>query len=124
MIPAGVFPPNPTELLGNERFVKLLKAVKDVFAYVIVDTPPIGRVIDAAVIAKVCDGTVLVLKSDGVTRSLAKTAAEQIRSSNENILGVVLNKVERKNQKGYYNKYYGSQKYEGYYGHSEETKNA
>ena len=40
------------------------------------------------------------------------------------VLGVVLNKVERKNQKGYYNKYYGSQKYEDYYGHNEETKNA
>lgn len=112
MIPAGVFPPNPTELLGNERFVKLLKAVKDVFAYVIVDTPPIGSVIDAAVIAKVCDGTVLVLKSDGVTRSLAKTAAEQIRSSNENILGVVLNKVDVK-ANGYYGKY-GKYKEYGY----------
>lgn len=84
MIPAGVFPTNPTELLGNERFEKLLKAVKDVFAYVIIDTPPIGVVIDAAVVAK--------------------SAVEQIKSSNSNILGVVLNKVDVKSN-GYYGKY-------------------
>lgn len=49
---------------------------------------------------------------------------DQLENSGVSVLGVVLNKVERKNQKGYYNKYYGSQKYEGYYGHNEETKNA
>lgn len=104
MIPAGVFPTNPTELLGNERFEKLLKAVKDVFTYVIVDTPPIGSVIDAAVVAKICDGTVLVLKSDRISRAAAKSAVEQIKSSNSNILGVVLNKVDVKST-GYYGKY-------------------
>lgn len=104
MIPAGVFPTNPTELLGNERFEKLLKAVKDVFAYVIIDTPPIGVVIDAAVVAKSCDGTVLVLKSDSASRAVAKSAVEQIKSSNSNILGVVLNKVDVKSN-GYYGKY-------------------
>ncbi len=104
MIPAGVFPTNPTELLSNDRFVKLLNAVKDVFTYVIVDTPPIGSVIDAAVVAKACDGTVLVLKSDAISRAEAKSAVEQIRSSNSNILGVVLNRVDVKSN-GYYGKY-------------------
>lgn len=104
MISAGVFPTNPTELLGNERFAKLIKAVKDVFTYVIIDTPPIGSVIDAAVIAKQCDGSVLVLKSDAISRSAAKSAVEQIQSSNPNILGIVLNKVDVK-ATSYYGKY-------------------
>ena len=112
MIPAGVFPTNPTELLGNERFSKLVQAVKDVFQYVIIDTPPIGNVIDAAVVAKKCDGTVLVVKSDAISRAAAKSAVEQIRSSNDNILGVVLNKVDVKST-GYYGKY-GKYKEYGY----------
>ena len=112
MIPAGVFPTNPTELLGNDRSSKLIQAVKDVFQYVIIDTPPIGNVIDAAVIAKKCDGTVLVIKSDAISRVEAKSAVEQIRSSNENILGVVLNKVDVKSN-GYYGKY-GKYKEYGY----------
>ena len=112
MIPAGVFPTNPTELLGNERFSKLVQAVKDVFQYVIIDTPPIGNVIDAAVVAKKCDGTVLVVKSDAISRAEAKSAVEQIRSSNDNILGVVLNKVDVKST-GYYGKY-GKYKEYGY----------
>lgn len=112
MIPAGVFPTNPTELLGNDRFSKLIQAVKDVFQYVIIDTPPIGNVIDAAVVAKKCDGTVLVVKSDAISRAEAKSAVEQIRSSNDNILGVVLNKVDVKSN-GYYGKY-GKYKEYGY----------
>lgn len=112
MILAGVFPTNPTELLGNDRFSKLIQAVKDVFQYVIIDTPPIGNVIDAAVVAKKCDGTVLVVKSDAISRAEAKSAVEQIRSSNDNILGVVLNKVDVKSN-GYYGKY-GKYKEYGY----------
>lgn len=113
IIPAGVLPTNPTELLGNERFGKLINAVKDVFQYIVVDTPPIGSVIDAAVVAKQCDGTVLVVKSDAISRAAAKSAVEQIQSSNKNILGVVLNKVNVKTS-GYYGKYGKYKDYAGY----------
>ncbi len=60
MIPTGVFPVNPTELLGNNRFETLIAAVRNTFEYIIIDTPPIGSVVDAAVIAKHCDGSILV----------------------------------------------------------------
>ena len=60
----------------------------------------------------------------GIVGMAAVNVKDQLENSGVSVLGVVLNKVERKNQKGYYNKYYGSQKYEGYYGHNEETKNA
>ena len=57
MIFAGPVPPNPSELLGGENFESLINKAKQLFDYVIVDTPPLGSVIDAAVAAKKCDGT-------------------------------------------------------------------
>lgn len=113
MIPTGVFPVNPTELLGNNRFETLIAAVRNTFEYIIIDTPPIGSVVDAAVIAKHCDGSILVLAEDKASRMEARRAVEQMRTANPNILGVVLNKVEisrgsyyAKNYKNYYQKNY------------------
>ena len=59
MIFAGPVPPNPSELVGNDRFVKMVEEARATFDMIIIDTPPIGSVIDAAVISKVCDGGIL-----------------------------------------------------------------
>ena len=55
MIFAGPVPPNPSELVGNDRFAKMVEEARATFDMIIIDTPPIGSVIDAAVISKVCD---------------------------------------------------------------------
>ena len=110
MIPVGKFPSNPTELFTKERFDKLLEELKKVFDYVIIDTPPLGSVIDAAIIAKKCDASMLVIASDRTSRTFVKSVVAQLRTANPNFLGVVLNKVDVKSR-GYYGKRYG-----GYYG--------
>ena len=56
MIFAGPVPPNPSELVGNDRFAKMVEEARATFDMIIIDTPPIGSVIDAAVISIVCDG--------------------------------------------------------------------
>ena len=98
---AGQYPPNPTELLNGKRFDMLINAVKDVYDYIIVDTPPLGMVIDAAVIASKCDSSILVVGNDKVKRSQAKEAVGQLKKSGSNILGVILNNTENKT-KAYY----------------------
>ena len=110
MLPCGLFPVNPTELLGNGRLDKLLEGLKKTFDYIIIDTPPLGSVIDAAVVAKRCDGSVLVLESDRTPKTMAKSVKEQLQAANPNIVGVVLNKVDTR-KGSYYGKKYGS-----YYG--------
>ena len=110
MLPCGLFPVNPTELLGNGRLDKLLEGLKKTFDYIIIDTPPLGSVIDAAVVAKRCDGSVLVLEADRTPKSMAKSVKEQLQAANPNIVGVVLNKVDT-HKGSYYGKKYGS-----YYG--------
>lgn len=110
---AGVVPPNPAELLGNRRFEALLQGARKTYDYVIIDAPPLGSVIDAAVIAKLCDASVLVVSANTISHKFARFVKEQLEKANCPILGVVLNKVNMKQNK-YYGKYYGN--YYGEYG--------
>ena len=110
---SGAFPPNPSELLGSSRFVDLIETVKTQYSIVIIDTPPIGSVIDAAVVARVCDGSVLVLKDSAISYGYAQRCKEQLEASKAPILGCVLNDVERKTNR-YYSHYYKA--YGDYYG--------
>lgn len=113
---AGPVPPNPSELLGGGAFESILKNLQKLFDYIIVDTPPLGSVIDAAVVAKQCDGTVLVIENNAVSYKFVQKVKEQLDKTGCRILGAVLNKVDM-NGKGYYGhygRYYG--KYYGKYG--------
>lgn len=112
ILPPGKFPSNPTELLANGRLEKLLPALKGMFDYVIIDTPPLGSVIDAAVIAKNSDASMLVLAANVSAKGEAKKVVEQLKTANSNFLGVVLNKVDAKESGYYYYKRYGN-----YYGY-------
>ena len=74
--PIGRFPSNPTELFNKDRFGQLLEELKKVFDYVIIDTPPLGSVVDAAVIAQKCDASMLVVTSDECSRNVVKRIFE------------------------------------------------
>lgn len=111
MIFSGPVAPNPSELLGQETFTELLHGLRKKYDYVLIDTPPVANLIDAAVVAGRCDGAILVIESDLVSRKVALKAKEQLEISGCRVLGAVLNKVDvRKNK--YYSKY-------GYYGKTE-----
>lgn len=92
---AGKYPPNPVELLNSKYFGKLVEEARKVYDYVIIDSPPLGRVIDAAVIASICDGSVLVMGND-VRSSQARDVVAQLEKANGKILGVVRNNVKTK----------------------------
>lgn len=55
---SGIVPPNPSELLNNTSFDTLIRALRDIYDYVIIDTPPLGSVTDASIVAQKCDGAV------------------------------------------------------------------
>ena len=122
----GPVPPNPSELLGNEHFRQLMEKTHALYDYIIIDTPPLGSVIDAAVIAKECDGAMLVIENDAISYKMAQKVERQLERSGCRILGAVLNKVDVR-AKGYYGKYYYSKYYGGdyssvYYQKPEEIK--
>lgn len=110
----GPVPPNPSELLGNEHFRQLMEKTHALYDYIIIDTPPLGSVIDAAVIAKECDGAMLIIENDAISYKMAQKVERQLERSGGRILGAVLNKVDVR-AKGYYGKYYYSKYYGGDY---------
>ncbi|MBQ8474135.1 MAG: CpsD/CapB family tyrosine-protein kinase [Clostridia bacterium] len=109
---AGKYPPNPVELLDGQYFRDLISDAKQHYDYIFVDAPPLGMVIDAAVIATSCDSAVIVIGSNRIRYAKAKEVAEQLKKSGCRILGVILNKVNRRGIVGgtygrYYNAKYG-----------------
>ena len=88
---AGARVPNSTELLGSENFARMIPALKDVFDYVIVDTAPVGQVIDCALMAPHLDGVVMVIDAAHNSHKLERRVKNQLERSGGKILGAVLN---------------------------------
>lgn len=122
---SGPVPPNPSELLGSKKFAEMLQVMRKPFSHIIIDTPPLGSVIDAAVVAKNCDGTVLVVENNAISYRFVQKVKDQLDKTGSRILGVVLNKVNisGKGYYGHYGKYYGKyySKYYGEYGTDPES---
>ena len=92
VIQAGPVSPNPTALLQSENFATMIDTLRKYFDYVIVDTAPIGMVIDATIITQKCDASILVTASGETKRRDVLKAKEQLEQTGTPFLGVVLNK--------------------------------
>lgn len=106
VITCGPKPPNPAEILGSSRMKNLLQELRNDYDYVLIDTPPVLAVTDAAILSAICDGTVLVLGSGEAVIDGAVKAKEILESVKANIIGVVLNKVKAESSGGYYRYYH------------------
>jgi capsular exopolysaccharide synthesis family protein len=105
IILSGHTTPNPTALLGSEIFLELLAHLKKEYDVVLVDSPALGAVIDAAIIAPHCDGVIFVVETNRISYKFAREIKKQLTLAGCRVLGVVLNKVVPE-KRGYYNKYY------------------
>jgi non-specific protein-tyrosine kinase len=120
---SGALPPNPAELLGSEKMFEILRQVGEHTDIILLDSPPVMAVTDAAVLAPRVDGVLLVVKPGSTKLAACKQAVEQLQRVGANILGVVLNDIEMKRSRyryAYYRGYYYT--YNKYYGHDLETK--
>ena len=116
---AGPYSPNPAELLEEELFGQLFETLKETYDYIIVDTPPMGNLIDGAIVARHCDGVVLVIESGAISYRLEQKVKSQLEKTGCRILGAVLNKVDLRSEKYYgrygkYGKYGKYDRYEAY----------
>ena len=115
LMAAGAFPPNPAELLGSRKFKDLTVFLQQYFDWVIIDTPPVMAVTDAAVAANLAHGVLFVVGADMTSRRIAQRALEQLEMSQARFLGAVLNRVDLEHNAYYYSRYYRPE-YGGYYG--------
>ncbi len=114
IILSGPYAPNPAELLSTEKFRKAVGDFREEYDYVLIDCPPLGSVIDAAIVAGQADGAILIIEDNAISYRFVQKVKSQLEQSDCRILGAVLNKVPME-KRGYYGKYYGRY-YQGYYG--------
>jgi len=106
VITSGPKPPNPSELLGSRKMKEFLDLVRENYDMVIIDTPPVLPVTDAAVLCQYVDGVVLVAGYGLATFDAVMQARASLEKVNARILGVVLNGVPTDRRGGYYYYYY------------------
>lgn len=119
LIPAGIVPPNPLELLSSKRFANLIEHLKETYDRVIIDSAPTQAVSDSLVLSDLSDGVIFVVKADTTMTQVASGGIQRLMRVNANLVGVVLNQFDSEGaakygyHKGYYDYYgygYGSSK--------------
>jgi succinoglycan biosynthesis transport protein ExoP len=116
VLPSGTIPPNPAELLQTDGFTKLVEQLKDRFDLVVLDSPPIGVVTDAAILGPQVDGVLVVVRCEQTTRDTLASAARQLKDVGAHLLGCVLNETDLSRRRTYKGYYYG-----GYYSSPDEN---
>jgi capsular exopolysaccharide synthesis family protein len=112
ILPAGPIAPMPAELLGSLQMQRLIEGLRSNYDFILIDTPPVLTVTDAAVLVSISDGVVLVLRYGQASRNVVARASEILLRSGAHLLGVVLNAVDL--QSSDYAEYYG-RAYNDYY---------
>ena len=115
VMPCGVIPPNPLELLSSKRFQLGLEKIIEAFDYVVLDSPPIIAVSDSVVMSQYVNGIVYVVKADDTAYQLVIDGLKRLRQVNAPVVGVVLNQVAPPKKSGRYGHYSGD--YHHYYGY-------
>lgn len=91
ILPVGMIPPNPAELAGSSGMMKIIEKLSESYDYVLVDTPPVSVVTDAAILSRFVDGVILVARSEMTTKQMLRTSKKILDDVNAQILGVILN---------------------------------
>lgn len=105
VLTSGKIPPNPAEMLGSKSMKALIEALKKVFDYVILDTPPVQAVADAQILSTRADGTLIVVRAEKTKKDSVLNTVNLLKKVNANIIGTILNGVDTKKNDYYY--YYG-----------------
>jgi capsular exopolysaccharide synthesis family protein len=107
VITSGPIPPNSSELLGSTQMKHLMDLLREEYDLVIMDTPPILPVTDAAVASSLADGVILVVQAGKTRGADVRHAQEVLETAHANLLGVVLNRAHLR-IKHYYAHTYGA----------------
>ena len=120
ILPSGDIPPNPSELLGSSRMASILAKFREMFDYIIIDLPPVNIVSDAVAISSLISGMIVVIREEYTEKKELERCFRQLKLSNVNILGCVMN--EAKSGSGSYGKYKKYKYYKYYKTPSKDTE--
>jgi capsular exopolysaccharide synthesis family protein len=117
VIPSGPVPPSPAELLASPRLASLLKALRDRFDFVVIDSAPVLGLADSPGLSALADGVLLVIEANRARGGQLKAAIRRLRQMKPVILGAILTKFNPEAAGNYYSTYY---QYEYYQYRAEE----
>ena len=121
ILTSGPVAPNPSEILSSKRMDEVLEVLGREYDYVLIDTPPILPVTDAAVMAAKVDGVIMLTAWGNINPEVARDAKARLVQAGANIIGVILNKVEVNTPGNGYGYGYGYGYYY-YYGNEEKDE--
>jgi succinoglycan biosynthesis transport protein ExoP len=117
VLPAGTKTRNPADLLGSNRMKTLLDQCREIFDYVVIDSPPLGPVVDPVVLSQIADSVVYVVRWAATARELVQQSL--LRLPEHKVAGVVFNLINERAAQKYgkyaYQYYYGARSYKKYY---------
>ncbi len=110
LLASGPLPPNPSELLASERAAEVIRSLAAMYDIVLLDSPPVLPVTDAAIISAVADATIIVIAMGESTRREISRTVEILDQVHATLVGTVLNAISEDTADGYYrySDYYGS----------------
>jgi tyrosine-protein kinase Etk/Wzc len=106
IVSSGSLPPNPSELLASKKMHDLLNRMKKDYDRILIDSPPVIAVTDAAILSKEVDGTILVVAANQTNKDALQRAKGLLDNIKTNLIGLVLNGVDISGVYGSYYYYY------------------
>ena len=108
ILPSGVVPPNPAELLSGPRLREIIETAEQLFDIVIVDSPPVLSFTDSPRLGSIAEGALIVVQAGSIRTPAAQRTVARMYESRTNVLGAVLTKFDAKNAGYEYSYYYSS----------------
>ena len=105
VLSTGPLPPNPAELLISRRFAQFIGQERQLFDYVLIDSPPTESASDPMIIAAQVDAVLLVVDSQGTNKRSLRKAMRDLEAVGATVLGTVMNKVPKAEASSYGNSY-------------------
>ena len=122
VLPTGTLPPNPSELLGSKHMRTLLIELRQHFDMILLDSPPLNLVTDAAVLGAEADGVIVIARAGATDRGALRYAMDQLHAVRAHVSGTVLNDLDYSGRGRYYGSGYGHGYYHRYYRQEEKER--
>ncbi len=123
VLPVGLVPPNPLDLIASTKFKEMLDSVASEYDFIVIDSPPIELVSDALALSSVVDSVIYVVKAMDTPAPLVIKALSRLERTSSSILGIILNQLDFKASHKYYGEYSPYSKY-GYTGYGYDAEPA
>jgi tyrosine-protein kinase Etk/Wzc len=116
--PSGPVPPNPAELVDSTKMIEFVTKAKQMFDYIIIDTPPVALVTDALLVSQITDFYLFVVRQRYTTKNTLRLIEELSQNESIKSLGIILNDISLTGYYGYGLRYGYSAGYGYYYGYN------